>query len=169
MTRRRAKHSTAVRYQLELLRRGIEELYLRADPRSVNDPELAADLAQYLCLRVSGYLERATGLILKDYCTKNSWAGAQQFANSWLDRIPNLSADALTKLVSRFDQQWSKELVEFLEIEERKGSLNALNGIRNGVAHGQQQGLSRERAWAYFELVEAIVDWLLERFDDTKA
>src|SRR5690606_12937119 len=117
----------------------------------------------------AGYLERATGLILKDYCVKNSWAGAQQFANSWLDRMPNLSADVLTRLVGRFDQRWSEELAEFLELEERRGSLNALVGIRNGVAHGQQQGLSRERAWTYFVTVEAIVDWLLERFGDTKA
>jgi len=162
--RARVNHSTKARHEIARLKKDLEELYVRADPRTVGDLELAADLGQYLCLRVSGYLEQATAVILRDFCVKNSWGPVQHFAHSWLDRMPNLSSDALIKMVRRFNGEWANELDEFLQYEERKTSLNSLVGIRNGVAHGKQQGLSRNRAWEYFELVESIIEWLLERF-----
>ncbi|MFI7594583.1 HEPN domain-containing protein [Micromonospora sp. NPDC049359] len=161
---RRPNHSLKARYEVGRLKKELEELYIRADPRAIDDPELAADLGQYLCLRVSGYLEQATAVILRDFCSKNSWGFVQQFANSWLDRMPNLSSDALLKMVRRFDGSWADELEAFLAVEERRNSLNSLVGIRNGVAHGKQQGLSRKQAWEYFEVAEAIIEWLLDRF-----
>ncbi|WP_245871278.1 HEPN domain-containing protein [Asanoa hainanensis] len=164
--RSRPIHSTGARSEVDRLKKELEELYIRADPRSVDDPELAADLGQYLCLRVSGYLEQAVAVILRDYCSKNSWGFAQQFAHSWIDRMPNLNADALTKMVRRFNGVWAERLDGFLAEEERRTSLNSLVGIRNGVAHGKQQGLSRKRAWEYFEVVEAIVEWLLVCFSE---
>jgi hypothetical protein len=82
--------------------------------------------------------------------------------------MPNLSADVLTKLIQRFSVSWADEFELFLSVEERRSSLNALVGIRNGVAHGRQQGLSRERAWDYFYVVESVIDWLLERFGDVE-
>jgi hypothetical protein len=88
---------------------------------------------------------------------------------SWLDRAPNLSSEALVKLVWRFSPQVAQELSEFLAIEERGSSLNALIGLRNNIAHGRQQGMSREQAWDYFSLVELIVEWLLEKFDPLTA
>jgi hypothetical protein len=165
--RKRAAHSISAQREVERLRRDLEGLYLRADPRIVDDPELASDLGQYLCLRVAGFLEQATAVILRDFCSKNSWGPVQEFAHSWLDRMPNLSADALTKLIKRFNSSWAAEFEEFLKFEERKSSLNALVGIRNGVAHGRQQGLSRERAWEYFDVAERVVEWLLDKFEAT--
>jgi hypothetical protein len=161
----KAKHSIEARSQIKRLRSQLEDLYIRADPRSMSDQEIAGDLASYLCIRVSGYLEQATTVILRAHCTKNSWGTVHQFAMSWLDRAPNLSSEALVKLVWRFNPQAAQELTEFLAIEERSSSLNALIGLRNNIAHGRQQGMSREQAWDYFALVELIVEWLLDYFD----
>lgn len=169
MTRKRASHSLAARVQVERLKKSVEDLYIRADPRNIDDPEIASDLGRYLCVRVSGFLEQATQVILRDYCSRNSWGEIQTFAHSWLDRMPNLSSDALVKLIKRFNESWATELEEMLSKEERKASLNALIGIRNDVAHGKQQGMSRQQAWEYFELAETLVDWLLERFGDVSA
>lgn len=161
----KAKHSAETRWQVKLLKSQLEELYLRADPRQIEDPEIAGDMARYLCVRVSGYLEQATATILRGHCAKNSWGTVHQFAVSWLDRTPNLNSDALVKLVRRFGSDSADQLQDFLSIEERASSLNALIGLRNDVAHGKQQGMSREQAWSYFELTEAIVEWLLDKFD----
>ena len=102
----------------------------------IADPEIAGDLARYLCVRVSGYLEQATAVILRDHCTKNAWGTVQRFAISWLDRTPNRTSDALVKLVRSFSEEGADELLEFLAIEERGPSLNSLIGVRNDIAHG---------------------------------
>jgi len=165
MTARKARHSHEARFQISRLKSELDELYIRADPRSIGDPEVAGDLARYLCIRVSGYLEQATAIILRSYCTKNSWGDVQQFAMSWLDRTPNLSSDSLLRLVERFNKAAAGELTELLKIEERGSSINALIGIRNDIAHGRNQGLSRMQAWRYFEVVELVIEWLIGRFD----
>lgn len=169
MNKPKARHSIEARWQVKRLKSELDELYIRADPRTVPDPEVAGDLARYLCVRVSGYLEQTTAIILRSHCAKNSWGDVQQFAMSWLDRTPNLGSDALIKLVRRFNKHAADDLEEFLSVEERGPGLNALIGLRNDIAHGKQQGLSREQAWDYFELVELVVEWLLERFDPLTA
>ncbi len=165
MTKRKARHSYEARSQLSRLKNQLDELYIRADPRSISDPEIAGDLARYLCIRVSGYLEQATAIILRNYCEKNSYGDVQKFAMSWLDRTPNLSSDAMLNLVGKFNRSASDELKGFLEIEERGSSLNSLIGIRNDIAHGRNQGLSRTQAWQYFEVAELVIEWLLSKFD----
>ncbi|WP_329788689.1 HEPN domain-containing protein [Lentzea sp. DG1S-22] len=169
MNWKKAAHSTSARHQIERLKESLEELYIRSDPKNVGDPEIASDLGNYLCVRVSGYIEQASGVIFRDYCHKNAGGAVQHFAVSWLDRMPNMSADPLIKLVSRFSKELASELEEFLGEEERRGRLNALVGVRNDVAHGRQQGLSRERAWSYFELAEEVIEWLLNKFDSMNA
>ncbi|WP_157596891.1 HEPN domain-containing protein [Streptacidiphilus rugosus] len=166
MTRKKANHSAAARAQVDRLKKSLEDLYIRADPRSIDDPEIASDLGRYLCVRVSGFLEQATQVILREYCTRNAWGEVQSFAHSWLDRMPNLSSDAFVKLVKRFNATWANELDGLLAQEERRASLNALIGIRNDVAHGKQQGMSRQQAWEYYELAEEIIEWLMERFGE---
>lgn len=91
--------------------------------------------------------------------------GVQQFSVSWLERTPNLSSETLLKLVGRFNKNTENELSEFLKINERGSSLNSLIGIRNDIAHGRNQGLSRMQAWQYFEVTELIIEWLLCKFD----
>lgn len=161
----RQAHSVGARWQVARLKAQLEELYVRSDPRDFADPEIAGDMARYLCVRVSGFLEQATAIILREHCAKNSWGTVHQFAVSFLDRTPNLSQSALLKLISRFNIQAAQKLEEFLSIEERGSSLNSLIGLRNDIAHGRQQGMSREQAWEYFGVVELIVEWLLTNFD----
>lgn len=158
--RAKAAHSQHTSRRIGLLRKQLDELYIRADPRSIDDPELASDLARYLCVRVAGFFEQATGLILRDHCEKGSWGATQTFALSWLERIPNLRPDAFATLIGKFDSALAQEAKELLSAEERGGTLNALIGIRNDIAHGKNQGISREQAWSYYEVVTFMVDWL---------
>jgi hypothetical protein len=164
VSRRKSAHSKSTQVEVGRLQKSLEELYLRCDPRDFDDLEVAGDLARYLCVRVSGFLEQATQVILRDYCAKNSWGSVQTFAHSWLDRMPNLSAEALVGLIKRFDAEIAEELHEFLNLEERGTRLNSLIGIRNDVAHGKNQGVSRDQAWGYFEIVDQIIQWLMESF-----
>lgn len=159
MSGKRPAHSTSAAQELAKLKAQIEALYVRADPRSVDDPELASDLARYLCLRVAGYLEQAMSVCIRDRCLKGSWGIAQSFAMSWTDRMPNMSADAYVKVVGRFGPALASGANDVLAEDERRATLNSLIGIRNDIAHGKNQGISREQAWEYFKVVEVLADW----------
>jgi hypothetical protein len=165
----KAQHSTDARWQIKRLKAQLDDLYLRADPRDFADPEVSGDLARYLCVRVSGYLEQSTVIICRSHCAKNSWGMVHQFASSYLDRAPNMSSANMIGLVRRFSSQIADELEAFLAIDERGARLNALVGLRNDIAHGKQQGVSREQAWSYLDLSELVVDWLIEKFDPLEA
>jgi cellulose biosynthesis protein BcsQ len=90
---------------------------------------------------------------------------ALAFSLSWLERPGNLSAEKLRRLTGRYSSKWQEELDVFLSEEERKSRINALVGIRNDVAHGKNQGVSRKQAHDYYDLAQEMVEWFLKRFD----
>jgi len=56
-------------------------------------------------------------------------------------------------------------LEALLAKDELGQSINALLGIRNDIAHGKNQGISRVGAFEYYLAADAIVDFFLERFE----
>ena len=90
---------------------------------------------------------------------------ALRFGLSWIERPPNPRADEIIKLVSRFDSKWAQELEILLSEDERRTRVNSLLGIRNDIAHGKSQGVSKRQALEYYDLVVEIIDWVLDRFE----
>ena len=90
---------------------------------------------------------------------------ALSFAQSWLERSTNPRAQEVIRLIGRFSTVWAEELKLFLSEDERYSRINALLGIRNDIAHGRNQGVSRGQAWDYYQLVCDILEWVLDRLD----
>jgi hypothetical protein len=89
------------------------------------------------------------------------------FSLSWLDKPGNPRAKNLLRLTGRFSSRWRGELDDLLKADERGVRVNSLVGIRNDIAHGKNQGVSRAQAFEYYELVDEVIDFFLERFDPT--
>lgn len=159
----RARYRTSARTQINRLRRDVDELFNRADGIEETN-EVAGDLSRYICVRIVGYLEQALAYCGRSVC-EDSWGPTQSFALSWLNRIPNPRSDEIIKFVARFEEQWSVDLERLLSENETGQSLNALLGIRNDIAHGRNQGVSRMRALEYYTSVDSIVQFLLDRFE----
>ena len=158
-----AYHQTA-RAEIARLKAQLDALFLRCEAVP-DEEELTGDLNRYLCVRVSGFLEQSLVAASRSLCTARSGREGLQFALSWLERAPNPRADEILRLVKRFDKDWANELETVLAEDERGTRINSLLGIRNDIAHGKNQGVSRRQAWEYFQLVGEIVQWLLERFE----
>jgi len=91
-------------------------------------------------------------------CEKRSSGEALRFGLSWIERAPNPRADEIIKLVSRFDSKWAQELEILLSEDERRTRVNSLLGIRNDIAHGKNQGVSKRQALEYYDIVVEIID-----------
>jgi RiboL-PSP-HEPN len=161
------KHRQWARAGIFRLKRELEELFLRAEKISETD-EIVGDINRYLVIRVCGYIEQSFVLSARSLCESRSGAEGLRFSHSWLDRSPNPRRDELIKLVNRFSETWAEELSALLDVDERGNSLNSLVGIRNDIAHGKNQGVSRIGAWEYFVLANLVVDWFVERCEPIK-
>ncbi len=161
---RRSSYRPSGRTEVQRLRKQLDELFLRGDELD-EASELAGDMHRYLCVRVSGFLEQSMVSLARACCENHGWGAGATFGLSWLERAPNMRSDELQRLVSRFDRTWGEELIEYLAVEERSARINALMGIRNDVAHGKNQGVSRRQVWEYYQLVSGVVDWAAERLD----
>ena len=157
-------HKPAGRTEVARLKRQLDALFLRCEALP-EEEEITGDLNRYLCVRVSGFLEQALVVAGRSMCEGRAFGEGLRFAHSWLERAPNPRADEIVRLVNRFDAKWGEELERILSDEERYARVNALLGIRNDIAHGKNQGVSRRQVWEYYKLAEEIVDWILDRFE----
>ena len=157
-------YRVTARSNIKRIKRDLENLFLRAEVLPEQD-EITGEINRYLIVRTCGFLEQSLVLAARSLCESRSGAEALRFAHSWLERSPNPRKDEILKLVHRFNETWSDELVVILNQDEKGSRINALVGIRNDIAHGKNQGVSRRQAWEYFQLASEIVDWVLERFE----
>jgi hypothetical protein len=158
------RYKSTARTEINRLKKSLTDLYDRCNQLD-SSSEISGDMNRYLCVRVSGFLEQSLLAAARSLCEKRSSGEALRFSLSWLERAPNPRADEIIKLVSRFDSKWAQELEILLSEDERRTRVNSLLGIRNDIAHGKNQGVSKRQALEYYNLVVEIIDWVLDRFE----
>lgn len=114
-----------------------------------SDFELQADFACYLCILISGFLEKATQELLQEYCHGASSPAVRGFVERQLKFFTNLNREKLLQLLGHFDQAWRAELDEYI-VDEREAAVNSIVDLRNQVAHGRSVGVTYLRAKAYW-------------------
>ena len=142
--------------EVHVLRTRLTAAFARAKTLEGVDPEVKSDLARYLCVLVSGFVETAVAELAIEHCRSRSQRTVLSFSTSHLDRIQNLNAERLTQLVRSFDSRWATDLTTYLE-GPRKEALDSVIGLRNQIAHGQSVGLSLGRITQYFDKIDEIV------------
>ena len=159
-----SRYRTSARTEISRLRKSLEDLYLRCDELD-SGSEISGDMNRYMCVRVSGFLEQSLLSAARSLCEARSTRECLRFSLSWLERAPNPKADEIVRLVNRFDGTWSQQLKDLLSEDERQTRVNSLLGIRNDIAHGKNQGVSKTQVWEYYQLAVELVDWVLDRFE----
>ncbi|MEV6051715.1 HEPN domain-containing protein [Streptomyces sp. NPDC052107] len=124
---------------------------------------LQEDFHKYMCIRLSGYLEQLMFEAISGYISSTVNGAAKNFAISFFKKSPNLTPDALEKLIARFGEPWDTELSAFLDSDERRNSLGRLLGVRNKVAHGQSYRGGQLNVATYKKLVDDIHSWVVSR------
>jgi hypothetical protein len=127
------------------------------------DIPLQEDLHKYMCVRLSGYLEQLMFEAITGYLASASGGAAKSFAMSFFKKAPNLTPDALEKLIGRFGEPWEEELAAFLDADERRNALGGLLAVRNKVAHGQSYRGGQLNVATYKKLVDDIHSWVVLR------
>jgi HEPN superfamily RiboL-PSP-like protein len=140
----------------------LEAAFQRA--QSVNDLQLQADFARYLCVLVAGYLEQATRHIMGDFAVRKAHPHIGRYVERRLKFFTNANSQKLCDLVGDFDAEARVHLEAFLA-GERKDAINSVVANRHEIAHGRDVGLTLIRISEYHKHVAETVEFLQGQFN----
>ncbi len=118
----------------------IDALFEKAKELQDND-ELLSHWSRYLCVLVSGLLERGLSIILTTYAQDKGHINLARFVASSLKRFQNPNQEKIMQAVGSFSQAWARELEQRVP-EEVWGAVNGVVADRNQIAHGEDTGVS---------------------------
>jgi hypothetical protein len=148
------KNRDVVRYQQRL-----DNLFEKV--KDIEDFELKAHWAKYLCILVSGYLETSVRAIYSEYTSKRADINVANYVGSRLERFQSPKMGNILELTRAFSRQWADELESATE-GELKESVDSIVANRHNIAHGQDTGISYVTIHGYYQNAIKVVE-LLEK------
>ncbi|MEK7994879.1 MAG: HEPN domain-containing protein [Planctomycetota bacterium] len=154
------------RVEVSRLRQQLDATFARA--RTVRDDvELQSDLARYLCVLISGFLEQAVVELLLEHTRRRAAPSVQRHVESQLRRFTSAKAQRLVELLGSFDAEWRMNLETFL-VDERKDAVDSIVDLRNSIAHGRSVGVTISRVSNYYREIEAVVEQVADLCDPAR-
>jgi hypothetical protein len=145
--------------EVNRLRSSLKDAFSRARAVRTVDAEIQSDLARYLCVLVSGFVETAVAELAIEHCRSRSSSSVLNYSSAQLDRIQNLKAHKLVQIIGSFEKKWSTELTIFME-GARKDALDSVVDLRNKIAHGESVSLSLGRITQYYDQIDEIIQYV---------
>lgn len=154
------------RAEVSRLRQQLDATFARA--RALGDDiELQSDLARYLCVLVSGFLEQAVVELVLEHTRSRAAPSVQLYVESQLRRFTGAKAKRLVELLGSFDTEWRVHLEGFL-VDERKAAVDSIVDLRNSIAHGRSVGVTLSRVGDYYGEIRVVVDRVADLCDPAK-
>ena len=154
--------------QVVNLDRALKRIAVLVEQPAAEQPdEVTSALARFLIVRTCGHLERVVQECFTTYVHHNSYGRVRDFSASWLKRMENPSPKRLLELVGRFDSSLKDELESLFK--ENDGELareiGLLIGLRNKIAHGENEGAGPRKALDLMNYSKVLTDWFVRNFD----
>ncbi len=124
------------------------------------DPYISTLLYRYICVLLSGNIERCIHLILSEYAKRHSDARMQKYISSRFERGTNYQAQRIIETLSGFDPAWGKEFDDFCKLKERKDRLDSIYRLRITIAHGNDVDVRPETARQYYEVHAEVIRFI---------
>ncbi len=139
-------------------RQRIEAAFERSKLAS-DDPELLADHAKYLCVLVSGFIEKSLAEIALEHARRAGSPSLQRFIERNTARFTNANSEKVLQFLGSFDPDWRRN-VESVLVEQYKDAFDSVVNLRHQIAHGYSVGLTYARIKEYYNAIREVVDYL---------
>jgi hypothetical protein len=126
----------------------IQSVIDRLDPNRI-DEFVLAQIAQHICVRLSGVVEVAVRENIIRLIGANSHPRALRYINRRLVDFQNPKPDKILSLLTSFDPSWADKISQEWE-PEIKDSIGSIVGQRNIIAHGGSTDVSLVRVKNWF-------------------
>ena len=138
----------------------LDDVFLRAS-RFSNQPEVEADYARYLCILVTGFLEKSVEQAILNYVDSQGNHRLSSYVAETLRSGRSMRAETIFKIVGDFDEQWKSLLVLKLTLRHRE-AIGSVYASRNKIAHGEDVDLPYRQVSSDYALVREAVGFIEE-------
>lgn len=125
----------------------------------IDDMEMKAQWARYLCVLCCGFLEVSFRQVLVDAANRRSSPEIRNFVEAQLEWSKSPKMNNLLESLSKFSKSWSEALEEQVA-GKIKDSVDSLVANRHLIAHGRDTGVSYVRVTTWFSDAKAAVEVL---------
>lgn len=120
------------------------------------DLELQSDFSRYLCVLVSGYLEKAVTELILEHARRSGAPSLQRFVEANTRKFTNAKTKKLQDMFRSFDPDWGKELDIFI-VDDLKDAVDSVVSLRHQIAHGVSVGVTYHRILEYYKRVQKVI------------
>ena len=145
------------RAEVARLKQRLDATFQRVSGIGSSNLELQSDFAKYLCVLVSGYLEKAVAELVLEHARQCGSPSLQRFVEQNTQRFTNANSERLQNLLGRFNPDWRQTLESFL-VDELKDAVDGIVSLRNIIVHGGSVGVTYQRISDYYTQVQKVVD-----------
>jgi len=138
------------------LTKRLDATFIRID-KLTSDLEIQSDFARFLCILVSGYLEKAITELILEYAREQASPSIQRFVEYRMKNLTNVNAQRLQTLMGSFDPDWEENLEKFI-VDEKKAAIDSVISLRNAIAHGEHVGVTYTRISQYYIEIQKIIE-----------
>ncbi|WP_442855041.1 HEPN domain-containing protein [Curtobacterium sp. Leaf261] len=123
--------------------------------------EVVSWLSRLLVVRACGHLEQVVRACSRGYLERKSGGPAGAFGLSWLDRSKNPKRTSLVEHLERFNPAWATAFASFMDADDERLHRELASAVdkRNRIAHGENEGASRDQALRLCGALEEVSDW----------
>lgn len=133
----------------------LDALFAKASELQAND-ELLAHWARYLCVLVSGLIEKSIITIYVAYAQDRGHDNLGRFVSARLKRFQNANRERITQLVASFSPDWARQLEGSVD-ESVWAAIDSVVANRNQIAHGENAGISYVVIKDYYSRVKKFL------------
>lgn len=133
----------------------LDEAFSRGE-RFSGQPEIQADYARYLCVLVTGHLEKEIVRIFQEYVDSQADHRTSSYFASTMRSGSNMRADRISNIAKSFDPSWKESLKQPLTTQLRD-TIGSAYTSRNSIAHGDDVDLTFLRVKEYYEQVKQAI------------
>jgi hypothetical protein len=138
-------------------KRRLDALFKKVE--NIDDIEMRAEWAKYLCVLTSGYIEQSVRTILSDFADDRAHDFVSNYVSRQLDYFNNPKAGRIEEVARGFNPQWADHIRDAVE-GEIKEALNSIVANRHQIAHGRDVDLSFVRMKNFYDQAIRAVDIL---------
>lgn len=127
----------------------------------LEDFELQAHWARYLCVLTSGFLESSVRHLLGSYARRQAGPSVANYVEYHLNSFQNPKSEKIVEIFKVFNPLWELRIRQFID-GERKDAIDSIVNNRHQIAHGRNAGISYVTIRRYYEKSLEVIEFLDE-------
>lgn len=143
--------------EVSRMKQRLDDTFERINTIDPGSLELQKDFARYLCVLVSGYIERAIAQIVQEHARKNGSSTLHKFVAAKTSRFTSANPEKIMALLGSFNKDWHREIKEYLD----EGSGDAINSVvtnRHKIAHGHDSQITFSQIRDHYTKAKGLVN-----------